>query len=257
MEIFEDMQVDFSLSEVRKKIRLEDPDRLQEIMGNRMQNLIDKVLPGILPRAVYRAGFLDSKEDAGVVVDGIGFQSTFLRKTLEDVGRVFPFVITIGTQLEEEITQADDLIDRFLLEKIGDLALDQARLQLQDYLKKRYGFNRLSSMCPGGYGDWPVQERKKIFSVIGDVQQNLGVRLHENFRLDPQKSISGLYFPTEVSILSCQLCPRQACLYRKAAYNGKKTKEHQDLVRNPIQTLIKETKQNKKFREVELLLLWA
>ena len=108
-----------------------------------------------------------------------------------------------------------------------------------------------------GYGDWRIQEREKIFSVIGDVQENLGVRLHENSQLDPQKSISGLYFPTEVSILSCQLCPRQPCLYRKAAYNGKKTREHQDLDRHPARTRIKESKHNKKFREVELLLLWA
>jgi len=32
----------------------------------------------------------------------------------------------------------------------------------------------------------------------------------------PKKSISGIYFPTEVLFYSCQLCPRKGCKERKA-----------------------------------------
>ena len=35
----------------------------------------------------------------------------------------------------------------------------------------------------------------------------------------PRKSISGLYFPTEVTFFSCQLCERERCQGRKAPFD--------------------------------------
>jgi len=37
----------------------------------------------------------------------------------------------------------------------------------------------------------------------------------------PAKSISGIYFPTEVPFFSCQLCDRKDCPGRKAVYDPK------------------------------------
>jgi len=37
----------------------------------------------------------------------------------------------------------------------------------------------------------------------------------------PAKSVSGFYFPTEVSFYSCRLCPRKRCESRKAKYDEK------------------------------------
>lgn len=93
MEVFDAMRVEFGQTEVKKKIHLDNPDLLQDLIDKRLQDLIERVLPGIIPRAVYKAGYLDSKQEDGVVLDGVGFQSRALRKNLEEVGRIFPFVL--------------------------------------------------------------------------------------------------------------------------------------------------------------------
>jgi hypothetical protein len=42
----------------------------------------------------------------------------------------------------------------------------------------------------------------------------------------PRKSISGILFPTEVTFFSCQLCPRERCEARKAAYDASLKKKY-------------------------------
>lgn len=34
----------------------------------------------------------------------------------------------------------------------------------------------------------------------------------------PVKSVSGIFFPTEIKFESCQLCPREVCISRRAPY---------------------------------------
>jgi len=52
------------------------------------------------------------------------------------------------------------------------------------------------------------------------------VRLTESLLMIPRKSASGIYFPTEVSFSSCQLCPRERCDNRKAGYDEAKARQY-------------------------------
>lgn len=243
------MQIELDLGQVQKKIHFEDPVKVQ--------GLIDRALSLIVPRAVFKDSSLDCKQEQGVVVEGIALQSKVLRKNLEDVGRVFPFVLSIGAGLEEEAAGDEDLLDRYLLDKIGDLVLIQARRQLQAHLQKQYGFAKLSSMSPGSLPDWPLEEQQQLFALLGDVQGTLGVRLSESCLMLPRKSVSGLYFPTEVSFFSCQLCPRQNCEERKGAYDPDKVKEYGLAEENQPQTETAAKPFKKNFWEMDLLLFWV
>jgi predicted transcriptional regulator len=44
------------------------------------------------------------------------------------------------------------------------------------------------------------------------------VRLTESFLMLPTKTVSGIFFPTEATFESCQLCPREECPNRRAPY---------------------------------------
>jgi len=74
-------------------------------------------------------------------------------------------------------------------------------------------------MAPGSLVDWPIEEQAPLFKLLGDVENSIGVKLTDSLLMLPAKSISGIYFPTEVSFFSCQLCPRQRCESRKAKYD--------------------------------------
>ena len=47
----------------------------------------------------------------------------------------------------------------------------------------------------------------------------IGVKLTESYLMEPNKSVSGIRFPTEERFESCMLCPRQDCPGRRSAYD--------------------------------------
>jgi len=84
----------------------------------------------------------------------------------------------------------------------------------------------MSFMAPGSLPDWPLEEQKPLFNLLGNVKAAIGVNLTDSLLMLPVKSISGIYFPVEASFYSCQLCPRQKCEGRKARYDKKRAREY-------------------------------
>ncbi|MEE8553519.1 MAG: vitamin B12 dependent-methionine synthase activation domain-containing protein [Desulfobacterales bacterium] len=158
-----------------------------------------------------------------------------MRKQLDKVERVFPYVVSIGNQLEDQIRNCSDLLDQYYLDTIGNVALSTVRKYFERTLMSKYALEGcLSSMSPGPLSDWPIEEQKPLFSILGDEETSVGVRITEHLLMVPTKSISGIYFPTEIPFVCCQLCPRQRCASRKADFDEKLAREnnisiHQDI----------------------------
>ena len=110
---------------------------------------------------------------------------------------------------------------QFWLDTIKEMALASSIKYLRDYLKRRYALGQVSKMSPGsGAQDlWPIEEQKQLFSIFGNVKDLIGVKLTDSFLMIPNKSVSGIYFPTEIRFESCQLCPREVCPGRQAPYD--------------------------------------
>jgi hypothetical protein len=81
-------------------------------------------------------------------------------------------------------------------------------------------------MSPGSLKDWAIKNQRPLFSILGDVEASIGVRLNESLLMTPGKSLSGIYFPTEIPFYSCQLCPQKDCPSRRAVYNEKLSIEY-------------------------------
>lgn len=170
------------------------------------------------PKALYRLAFVDSREADGVVIDGVPMRSRVMRVNLDTIHRVFPYVATCGVELEAWSAGFSDMLERYWADAIKEMALRVAIQALRDQLSERYRLPQLSAMNPGSLGDWPLAAQPALFSLLGDPQAAIGVRLTESLLMLPTKSVSGIYFPTEESFASCQLCPRQGCPSRKAPY---------------------------------------
>jgi len=172
------------------------------------------------PRAMYRVAYVDSKSESRVVVDGVVFDSRVLRVNLEKAQRIFPFLATCGTELQEWAGAQEDVLQRYYADTISEVALRQALSVLKDHLVERYRLGRTSTMAPGSLPDWPIQAQQPLFALLGDTEETLGVRLTDSLLMIPSKSVSGIRFPTEQTFASCQLCPRQGCPSRQAPYDG-------------------------------------
>ncbi len=221
MEILNPIPVRLPLGEIRRQLHLDKDKRWQEV-----QTLIEAAKPLIAPKAAYKVSYINQKLEHAVDIDGVRFSSRVLRKNLEEVERVFPYVITIGNKLKEKASESNDLIKEYYFDVIGNIALSATRKFLEKQLQSRYGVDGMSFMSPGSLTDWPIEEQKPLFSLFGEEATPVGVKLTQHLLMLPAKSISGIYFPTEVSFFSCQLCQRDNCPGRKAAYDNKLAKEY-------------------------------
>lgn len=189
-----------------------------------VRRLIDSAQAVTTPAAAFRPAYVDEKRDGGVVVDSVAFTSRVLRRNLDGVGRIFPFVLTIGKAMDELIDAGGDMLEKYLLDEIANMALREARGRFEGHLRSAFALEKISCMAPGSLEEWPIEQQAPLFSLLPGVEEALGVRLTESFLMLPRKSISGIYFPSETTFFSCQLCPRERCDGRKARYDPEKAR---------------------------------
>ena len=216
MHILEQISPDLSMAEIRRQLHLKKDRHWDEV-----KRLIRTVLPDIQAKAVYRVCYIDRKRDDSVDIDGIRFVSRVLAKNLETVERVFPYVVTIGSHFMTRADSEEDPVLKYYLDVIGNAALGSARKYLEKTLQAGYGLGGMSYMSPGSLKDWPLEEQRALFALFGDGETPIGVSLNNSCLMIPAKSVSGIYFPTEVPFISCQLCNREDCPGRKAVYDPK------------------------------------
>lgn len=221
MPILDDIDIDINLHEVGRRLHMAPEADMSEI-----QALIDMAATLIEPKAIYEVGYIEDKLEDAVMVNGRRLTSRVLRKNLDQAERIFPFVITLGPKPGEKQADSTDLLENFYLDTIGNVALTSARKHLKRHLKSQFALEKISSMAPGSLQDWPIEEQGPLFKLLGDVEAAIGVKLSNSLLMLPAKSISGIYFPTEGSFFSCQLCPRERCESRKAKYNPKLAQEY-------------------------------
>ncbi len=171
------------------------------------------------PKAIYRTVFIEAKEDEAVIIAGIRFASRVLRVNLDAINRVFAFVATSGRELEAWAAARDGLLDRFWADAINQAVLISAVGSLRAHLSERFAVPQLMVMNPGSLADWPLREQRALFRLLGDVEAAVGVTLTPSLLMTPTKSVSGIFFPSEETFASCQLCPREACPNRRAPYD--------------------------------------
>ena len=221
MPTLDNIQIKLDFEAVCKRLHLKRDHDLKN-----MRALVDAAHHMIEPRVLYEVKYIEEKFDNGVVVDSRRFISNVLRKNLDQIERVFPFVITIGNKFGENMDTCDDILDKFFLDTIGNVALTQVRKALNDHLKQKYALEKTAFMAPGSLPNWPIEQQKPLFELFGDVQATIGVKLTDSLLMLPAKSVSGIYFPTATSFFSCQLCPRERCDSRKAKYSEKLAAEY-------------------------------
>jgi len=176
------------------------------------------------PKFICDACFIEEKGPDSVTFGGKVFRSRVLRANLEKVERVFPYIATCGREFDELVPTNDDFLLAYWLDTIKEAALGAATNALFSFLAKRHGVRKTSSMNPGSgpAETWPIQQQKELFAVFGDVEGKIGVKLTDSFLMVPNKTISGIAFPTETDFVTCSLCPREVCPNRRAAYDAGK-----------------------------------
>jgi len=214
MPLLDSIPVQLNLDDFSKEIQ---SDRKTPTLD--FQGLLETAQSLISPKLLYKVGYVNHREKDRIDIEDVTFSSRVLSINLQKIGKVFPYLITIGRALEDRASSFSDLLEQYYLENIGDLALRSIKTYLESHIREKFGIKTLSSMSPGSLEDWPITEQKPLFSLFRSELASTGIRLTEKMLMIPRKSISGILFPTEVTFSSCKLCPRKNCPARKALYD--------------------------------------
>ena len=68
--------------------------------ASKFLDFVDKVKEIGKPKALYKSAYIEEKGNDTITSDGVTFTSVALRKNLNAVERVFPYVATCGTELD-------------------------------------------------------------------------------------------------------------------------------------------------------------
>ncbi|MGC9467970.1 MAG: vitamin B12 dependent-methionine synthase activation domain-containing protein [Anaerolineae bacterium] len=212
--VLDDIAFQPQISVLAKRLRLKpDSGQISEL-----KPLLNEATSLARPKAMYRLAFIDEKRADSVLIDGVELRSRVLRVNLEIAHRVFAYIATCGTELQAWGEGLDDMVHQYWADAIKELALGAAIRALDEHLHACYELGKTATMAPGSLADWPIREQRPLFRVLGDPKAAIGVELTDSFLMIPNKTVSGIRFPTEERFESCQLCPRDICPGRRAAY---------------------------------------
>ncbi len=211
------------LASLLKRLRLPKADGRQEAM---VSELLDRARAIARLRAVYRVSHARVIDRDTVDIDGTRFTSRALSKNLIGQDRVFPFLATVGKELDELSVPAGNMMKQFCLDGIKTLALVSAVEYLAESLKEKYRLANVAHMNPGEIEDWPITAQKPLFALFNGAEEQVGVTLTAGGLMRPIKSRSGILFPNDKAFVSCLLCTQKGCPGRRAPYTPEKVKEY-------------------------------
>jgi len=213
-ELLENFPFQIDLEDLFKKMRVRETSP----QGEKLSSMVAEAQAVGRPKAFFREAYVESRGDDHVVIDGTLMKSRVLRVNLDSVYRVFPYVATCGLELEGWSKSYGDILEKYYADVIKESALRLTFRRLQQVLAEKLAL-KLSRMNPGSLPDWPLSEQRSLFTILGDGPRSIGVQLTDSFLMMPIKSVSGIYFPSEVSWENCQMCPREKCPGRRAPHD--------------------------------------
>lgn len=213
---------------VLKKIDFEpDPDalftRLRLKKGSRDASDFEEILKDAVavarPKGIYRLAFIQDRGDDFIVLDGVRLTSRVMAVNLDDRHRAFPMIATCGREIEAWSKEIHDILHRFWVDSIMEVALRKAASAVMDHIKGTFDIENTSYMSPGSIDSWPLGQQPRLFELLGDAVKEIGVDLTESFLMIPTKTVSRLVFASEERYENCLLCPREGCPSRRAAFD--------------------------------------
>jgi hypothetical protein len=206
--VIESLRLSINSSHIRKKIG----------------GLIDSITPVMKPKALYTESKVEYKTGNVVSVDGNLFTSKVLGRNLENNEKCYPYIVTVGQELEEiELLMNQNVM---LLDLVKNVVVSNAFQYTKKLIAEKHSVQHITEMSPGHLFDWPLSQQRTLFNLFGSEVDKIGVRLTESLLMMPPKTVSGIFFSSETVFQSCQICTQQRCMGRKTEFDPNIAKKY-------------------------------
>jgi hypothetical protein len=181
--------------------------------------MMEKVRRIACPKAVYTTAGVSCEGRDHVEIDGIRFTSRILNKKICHLETVYPFITTVGKELDELKAPPREIWQSFVLDSLKTLMLISAVQYVTDHIKEEFGLSEVAQMNPGELKDWPIEQQVPFFRLFDGKEKAIGISVSKGGAMRPLKSRSGIIFPDDTGFVSCRCCPRENCPGRRAPYD--------------------------------------
>ncbi|MFO7696817.1 MAG: vitamin B12 dependent methionine synthase [Anaerolineae bacterium] len=212
--ILSDIALEFDLESLQRQLRVKNPSDAAEL-----RRLALEAQDIARPKAAYRPVLLREVGEDSVLVDETVLSSRVLAVNLKDTHRVFLYMATCGTELNEWAHSLSDMVHQFSAEEIKVRALRAGMRTLNERIDLDFAPGKTTVMNPGSLADWPLSQQRPFFVLMDDAARALGVTLSDSCLMTPNKSVTGIRYELEGTFESCQLCPMPDCPGRRAPHD--------------------------------------
>ncbi|MFW6117331.1 MAG: vitamin B12 dependent methionine synthase, partial [Thermoproteota archaeon] len=99
MTILNNIPIELDSRQILNKLGLEADDKFVDLRKI-IQKELEHALSVANPKALYHTAFVNRVADNSVFINGVQFTSNVLRINLEDKTKVFPYIVTVGEELD-------------------------------------------------------------------------------------------------------------------------------------------------------------
>ena len=188
--------------------------------------MVHDAIAAARPRALYRAAAARVIDRDTVEVEGVRLRSRSLSRNLEHLETVYPFLATIGREIDALPLPPGSMTLNFYLDMVKTAVLVTAVDYLAGHIKWEYGLTGTAHMNPGEIQDWPIGEQGPLFALFAGREADIGLELKPSGIMKPVKSRSGIIFPNETGFLTCFLCTQAHCPGRRSRYDEAKVRDY-------------------------------
>lgn len=213
MEVRLNLPFELTWEEIIQRLRLDEDD------SEDFRPYFDEAMRIANPKAVFCRAPVRVEGEKTVWLGDTRFESALLARNLAGRAEVYPYVVTSGRELYDLSRRPDDPIIRYWLEIVAENVLRLVMPCVFDEMRSLYHTQARYTMNPGSLPEWPIDNQRPLFELLGDVEGAIGVQLTPSMLMLPNKSGSGVLFESEENYVNCALCTRLNCPSRRAPYH--------------------------------------
>ena len=174
------------------------------------------------PKCLFRACDAEA-DDTGAWIGGKRFTSRVLGRNLCGVKQVFATICTCGVEVDEARLDDGDELRGWWLDVLKTQLLMNAREGVVREIDRAFKPPTLAAMSPGSgnVDTWRIEEQRPLFDLFEGREREIGVALTPSFLMVPNKTVSTVWYPSASGFKTCQLCRREKCVNRSAAFDQK------------------------------------
>ncbi|MBC3795857.1 hypothetical protein [Acetobacterium tundrae] len=187
-KIFMNFPYELSMDILNEELNLQGRESMLEIVAPLFE-MTQKIAK---PKAIYFKAEITDKHEKSVTVDNEIFESQLFGGTVEKGDMVFPYIVTVGTELDDYAKTLTDAMDQFMIDEMMNLLVNIGKVFVANEVQKEAGWEKTQDYVPGNGEEWSTEEQTRLFYMFGDDTKKIGVSLGEHAFVLPGRSTIGI-----------------------------------------------------------------